>query len=164
MFLWHILIRPEYLDFSLSLIHTHTYTHTHTHTLSLLLSGTPKYCRLMLNISFPCYRISHSFMELWFILLANGIKIKIQAVGGLIVLEWVSDSGSVISDFASPGTIYPAKLLCPWNSPGKTTGGGCHFLLQGIFPTQESNTSLLHWKQILYQLSHQGSLAIGVFY
>ena len=26
-------------------------------------------------------------------------------------------------------------LLCPWDSPGKNTGVGCHALLQGIFPT-----------------------------
>ena len=31
------------------------------------------------------------------------------------------------------------SLLCPWNSPGKNTGVGWHFLLQGIFPTQGSN-------------------------
>ena len=30
--------------------------------------------------------------------------------------------------------------------PGRNTGGGCHFLLQGIFPTQGSNTGLLHWQ------------------
>ena len=36
-------------------------------------------------------------------------------------------------------------------------GVGCHFLLQGIFLTQESNPGLLHCRQILYQLSHQGS-------
>ena len=29
-----------------------------------------------------------------------------------------------------------ARLLCPWNSPSKNTGVGCHFLLQGIFSTQ----------------------------
>ena len=29
------------------------------------------------------------------------------------------------------------RLLCPWNSPYKNTGVGCHFLFQGIFPTQE---------------------------
>ena len=34
---------------------------------------------------------------------------------------------------------------------------GCHFLLQRIFPTQESNLSLLHCRQILYQLSYEGS-------
>ena len=32
--------------------------------------------------------------------------------------------------------LQPVPLLCPWNSPGKSTGVGCHFLLQGIFPTQ----------------------------
>ena len=36
-------------------------------------------------------------------------------------------------------------------------GVGCHFLLQGIFPTQGSNPGLLHCRQILYHLSHQGS-------
>ena len=38
----------------------------------------------------------------------------------------------------------PARLLCPWDSPGKNTGGGCHFLLQRIFLTQGSNLGLLH--------------------
>ena len=33
--------------------------------------------------------------------------------------------------------LQPARLLCPWDSPGTNTGVGCHFLLQGIFPTQE---------------------------
>ena len=40
---------------------------------------------------------------------------------------------------------------------GKSTGVGCHFLLQGIFPTQGSNPSLPHCRQTLYRLSHQGS-------
>ena len=40
------------------------------------------------------------------------------------------------------------------DSPGKNTGVGCHFLLQGIFPTQGSNPGLLYCRQILYQLSH----------
>ena len=44
------------------------------------------------------------------------------------------------------------------DSPGKNTGVGCHALLQGIFPTQGSNPGLLHSRQILYQLRHQGSL------
>ena len=38
--------------------------------------------------------------------------------------------------------MQPARLLCPWNFPGKNTGVGCHALLQGIFLTQESNSSL----------------------
>ena len=36
------------------------------------------------------------------------------------------------------------RLLCPWDSPGKKTGVGCHALLQGIFLTQGSNLHLLH--------------------
>ena len=32
--------------------------------------------------------------------------------------------------------LQPSKLLCPWDFPGKNTGMGCHFLPQGIFPTQ----------------------------
>ena len=47
----------------------------------------------------------------------------------------------------------PARLLCPWDSPGKNTGVDCHFLLQVIVPTQESNPGLLHCRQILYWLS-----------
>ena len=53
---------------------------------------------------------------------------------------------------ATPG-LQPAGLLCPWNFPGKNTGVGCHFLLHGIFPTQESNPGLQHCRQILYRLS-----------
>ena len=43
------------------------------------------------------------------------------------------------------------------DSPSKNTGVGCHALLQRIFPTQGSNSGLLHCRQILYWLSHQGS-------
>ena len=48
----------------------------------------------------------------------------------------------------------PSRLLCPWNSPGKNTGVGCHSLLQRIFPTKGSNPGL-HCRQILYHLSHR---------
>ena len=49
-------------------------------------------------------------------------------------------------------------LLCPWDSPGKNTGVHCHSLLWGIFPTQGSKPGLLHCRQILYHLKHQGNL------
>ena len=42
-----------------------------------------------------------------------------------------------------PHTLQLARFLCPWNVPGKNSGVGCHFLLQGIFPTQGSNPLLL---------------------
>ena len=64
---------------------------------------------------------------------------------------------SVISDSLPPHGLWPTRLLCPWPSPAKNTGMGCHFLLQGIFPTQGLNLCLLHCRQILYCLSHWGS-------
>ena len=42
---------------------------------------------------------------------------------------------SVVSDSLQPHGLYLARLLSPWNFPGKNTGLGCHFLLQGIFLT-----------------------------
>ena len=50
-----------------------------------------------------------------------------------------SVSPSVMSDSLQPRGLKPARLVGPWNFPGKNTGVGCHFLLQGIFPTQELN-------------------------
>ena len=49
------------------------------------------------------------------------------------------------------------RLYTPWNSPGQNTGVGSLSLLQEIFPTQESNWGHLHCRQILYQLSYEGS-------
>ena len=58
--------------------------------------------------------------------------------------------------------LEPKKVkslsLHPWDFSDKSTGMGCHFLLQGIFLTQESNPGLLHCRQMLFHLSHQGSL------
>ena len=66
-------------------------------------------------------------------------------------------SYSVMSDSLLPHGLWPARLLCPWNVPGKNIGVDCHFLLQGIFPTQRLNLGLPHCRQILYYLSHQGT-------
>ena len=44
------------------------------------------------------------------------------------------------------------------HSPGKNTRVGCHSLLQGIFLTPGSNMGLLHCRQMIYHLSHLGSL------
>ena len=52
-----------------------------------------------------------------------------------------------MSDSLWPHGLYPTRLLCPQNSPGKNTGVGWHFLLQGIFPSQGSNMVLLHCRQ-----------------
>ena len=71
-----------------------------------------------------------------------------------IVKKWsISCSKSCVWLFATSWTW----LLCPWDSPDKNTGVGCHSLLQGTFQTQGANPGLLHCRQILYQLSHQGN-------
>ena len=51
-----------------------------------------------------------------------------------------------------PVDCSPARLLCPWDSPGKTTGVGGHALLQGIFPTQGLSLGLLRCRQTPYCL------------
>ena len=66
--------------------------------------------------------------------------------------EVKSESCSVASN-----SLQPHGLYSPWNSPGQNTGVGILSLLQGVFPTQESNPGLLHHRQILYRLRHQGS-------
>ena len=55
-----------------------------------------------------------------------------------------------------PRGLWPASLLCPWDTPGKNTGVGCHFLLQGIFWNQGLNPHPLHWQVDALLLSHQG--------
>ena len=56
---------------------------------------------------------------------------------------------SIRPDSLQPQGLQPTRVLCPWDSPGKNTGVGCHALLQGIFLTQGLNPrllSLLHWQ------------------
>ena len=52
--------------------------------------------------------------------------------------------------------LQPTRLLCPWDSLGKDAGIGCHSLLQGIFPTQGLNPSLLHYRWIFFTWSTMG--------
>ena len=77
------------------------------------------------------------------------------------ILEWVAFPSP--GDLPNPGTEPRSPALqadsFPAEPQGKpeNTGVGSLSLLQGIFPTQESNWGLLHYKWLLYQLSYQGS-------
>ena len=63
---------------------------------------------------------------------------------------WCSCSGtSVVSKSLWPHGMCPARLLCPWDSPAKNTGVGCHCLLQRIFLIHGSNPCLLPCRQVL---------------
>ena len=63
-------------------------------------------------------------------------------------------SHSVVSDSLWRHGLKLPRLLFHGVSPGKDTAVSCHFLLQGIFPTQGSNPGFLHSWQILYLLGH----------
>ena len=70
---------------------------------------------------------------------SSGQWVTSRAPGmGLLGSEsWLSlllFSPSVMSDSLRPHGLKPTRFLCPWNSPGKNTGAGCHFLLQGNLP------------------------------
>ena len=77
-------------------------------------------------------RISHMLMAWWF-------------------------SRKVGSDSCDPMDCSPPGSSVHGDYLGKNTGLGCHFLLQGIFLTKESNPGLLHCRQILYWLNYEGS-------
>ena len=69
---------------------------------------------------------------------------------------------SCVRLFVTPW-IIALNLLCAWNFPGKNSGVGCHFLLQGIFSTQGLSPHLLklmHCRWI-FPLSHQGSWTLN---
>ena len=74
-----------------------------------------------------------------------------------IIKKARSVSRSVVPNSLRPHELQPTRLFCPWDFPGKDIGVGCHFFLQGIFPTQGLNPGLLYVRQILYPLSYKGS-------
>ena len=72
-----------------------------------------------------------------------------QVITCQVILSCACLVASVMSDFFRPYGLQPSRLLCPLDSLGKNTGVSCHFLLQGIFPTQGSDAHLqclLHWQ------------------
>ena len=82
--------------------------------------------------------------------------IWIYSISMTVIIFWPSKVKEKVK--SCPTLFDPMNCsLCPWDSPGKSTGVDCHFLLQEIFPTQISNPGLPHCRQMLYHLSHQGS-------
>ena len=100
-------------------------------------------------------------------LLGAGVPDISRLLQGHATASWIRiafrSPTSITTVLESSLTLYdtmdcsPARLLRPWNSPGKNTGVGCHSLLQGNFLTQGSNPGLRHCRQILYCSSHQGN-------
>ena len=71
-------------------------------------------------------------------------------------------SHQVVSDSVRPHSWQPNRLLCPWNSPGKNTGVGCHFLLQCMKVKSEVAQSCPTLSDPM-DYSLPGSCAHGIF-
>ena len=138
-----------------------TYT-THLHSAGVILRP-PYYHRSTIH-SGPLLKWHWNVVHLWYVLDRGGIRIRhwlknssnwqfkhqhqrkqllkrnhrtqSRQLGHCIVTESENVSLSVTSDSLQPQGLQPARLFCPWNSPGKNTGVGSQALLQGIFLTQ----------------------------
>ena len=82
----------------------------------------------------------------------------------LAVMDLCCYAASVMSDSVRPHRRQPTRLLFPWDSPGKNTGVGCHFLLQCIKVKSESEVvqSCLTLSDPMY-CSLPGSSVHGIF-
>ena len=111
-------------------------------------------CFTLRNHSRKCYGIYHTQPEIYLLLytskdIYNGtvtFKSSLEVFQNFTyrVPMSESESHSVMPNSLRPHELQFSRLLCPWDLPGKNTGAGCHFLLPGIFPTQELNLGLLH--------------------
>ena len=100
-----------------------------------------KYCKCFINLPFRLKHFEYKSQLPWLrgLFSYNHIGLCLLSLtkkGPAVALSTSSSllSLSVMSDSATPWTVAP-RLPCPWDSPGKNTGVGCHALLQGIFPT-----------------------------
>ena len=89
-------------------------------------------------------------------LIVRKMQIKNNNEIPLYICQNESVNCLVMSDCLQPHGMQPARLLCPWNSPGKNIRVGCHFLLQWIFQPRKQ-TSVPWRKTESLPLSHQES-------
>ena len=120
-------------------------------------------------ISFSCLVAmlccAQSFSHVWLFATLWTVAHQAPLSMGILqarIMEWVempSSRGSSQSKDQTQVSHTAGRFFLPSEPPGKPmkTGMGSLSLLQGIFPTQESNWGLLHCRWILYQLSYQGS-------
>ena len=87
-------------------------------------------------------KASNGLHDLW-----SSLSPTLCLFNGLCALCLVAQSCPTLCD---PLNYRPPGSFVHGDSPGKNTGAGCHALLQGIFPTQGSNSHLLHCRQIVY--------------
>ena len=100
------------------------------------------------TFNYPCSENLHGSIFYCWTLIINLTFVSVLSNPQLCFFE--SRSCSVVSNSLQPHGLYSS-----WNSPDQNTGVGSLSLLQGTFPSQESNQSLLNCGGILYQMSYQ---------
>ena len=97
----------------------------------------------------PCGLLTHIHLWVSSAWLLGGLRFRNR--------KWKCESFNRVQLFNAWECIWPGSSV-HGDSPGKNTGVGCHSLFQGIFLAQGSNLGFLHCRQILYHLSHKGSI------
>ena len=87
-------------------------------------------------------------------LISDKIDFEAKAVKRDKEGHYIMIKGSIQEEDIAIINIYAPNIGAP-QYVSQNTGVGCHFLLQGIFPTQGLNLGLLHCRQILYQVSYR---------
>ena len=102
-------------------------------------------CRIPhLDISFITYFTGNLKHFWWFLFMSQTFKYWSLQDSFLWMLLFFSCCAvclvcAVMSSSLWPHGLWPTRLLCPWDFPGKSTGVSCHALLKGIFLTQGSS-------------------------
>ena len=112
-------------------------------------------CLHTTDISYICIKLRHYMSKEWKRNQNSNNSFKVQMVPNLCVCHVLSRAWLLVTPWTA---AHQAPLSTDF--PGKNTGVGCHAFIEGIFPTQRSNLHLLfllHYRSILYPLSHQGS-------
>ena len=127
------------------------YTHTHTRILLVLFLWRTQIATVLNRYChYPCRKSRNKCGK-------QGAKCDFSHVefeGPMESIERCACMRAQSCPTLQPCGLCPASLLSPWNSTGKNTGVGCHFLLQGIFPIQGLK---LRWQADSLPLCHMGS-------
>ena len=127
-------------------VHTHTHTHTHTAVQEKVCQPWSKSKIHYLPSTSHClslivpknYLLDAVIRNLWLPKQKKFSGRRQKSMSKFILGEWREISQhacSVVSDSLRSHGLWPARLLCPWNSSDTNIGVGSHSLLQGIFPT-----------------------------
>ena len=134
-------------------------------TLKSLLQHHSSKASILWRSAFFTVQLSHSYMTTgktivltrWTFVTFVGkvMSLLLNMLSRLVITSLLWDPVDCSPPGSSVHGILQARILewvgsvAPWDSPGKPTGVGCYFLLQGIFPTQGLNPGLPHCRQTL---------------